>query len=391
MAVSAMHRFRSMGETPMPRIALRSDRMAWQDRPYDRDSGGTTGTPLAWLWSGSVPLFTVFGIRVRMHALLLLTIVLVLLFGIGGLGANIAMRVQSMAMLFTVILLHEFGHCFAARWVGGDANEILMTPLGGLAMAMAPRRPWPTFITVAGGPLVNVIICLLCGIGLYATVGVFPLGPWMFGRVFTHVVNPGWFQISSYLFWIYAISYFLLLFNLIPVFPLDGGQMLQAALWSPLGYYKSMMLTLNIGLVGSVLMAMVGIATFGSVGGGLLLILIAVGCFWNCFQMRAMMRAEGPWAFADEDDTSDYSAAYEPQTPKKSRMSRWKAKRARNQAMQQEQSERAEQQKIDAILAKVSAHGMQSLSWMEKRALKQATERKRRSEAPRSTSRKRGG
>src|SRR5436190_1556203 len=188
--------------------------MAWQDRPYYRDSGGTTGNPLSWLWSGSVPLFTVFGIRVRMHALLLLTIVLVLLFGIG----------------------------------------------------------------------------------LYATVGVFPLGPWMFSRVFTHVVNPGWFQVSSYLFWIYAISYFLLLFNLIPVFPLDGGQMLQAALWSPLGYYKSMMLTLNIGLVGSVLMAMVGIATFGSVGGGLLLILIAVSCFINCFQMRAMMRAEGPWA-----------------------------------------------------------------------------------------------
>src|SRR5262245_6356805 len=125
--------------------------MAWQDRPYYRDRSDATGNPLMWLLTGSFHLFTVAGIRVRMHASLALLIVLVLLFGVGGFGFTVAMRVQSMAMLFAVILLHEFGHCFAARSVGGTAEEIIMTPLGGLAMAMAPRRPWATFVTVAGG------------------------------------------------------------------------------------------------------------------------------------------------------------------------------------------------------------------------------------------------
>src|SRR5688572_8152217 len=284
--------------------------MGWEDRPYYRDRSGDTSNPLMWLLTGSVHLFTVFNIRVRMHASLLILMVLVLLFGIGGFGNTVALRVQSVTMIFMVILLHEFGHCFAARSVGGEANEIVMTPLGGLAMAMAPRRPWATFVTVAGGPAVNVVICLVCGIALYFTAGVFPVGPWMFGSIVERVFNPGWFQVTSYLFWIYATSWFLLVFNLIPVFPLDGGQLLQSILWKPMGYYKSMLLTVNIGLGGSVLMAMVGIATFGTFGGGLLLILIALSCFMNCLAMRRQLLAAGPYGL-EEDEGIDYSAAYD--------------------------------------------------------------------------------
>jgi Zn-dependent protease len=348
--------------------------MGWEDRPYYRDRGSATN-PLQWLWNGSVHLFTIAGIRVRIHASLILVIALVLLFGLGGFGDSLVLRVQSMAMLFLIILLHEFGHCFAARSVGGSAEEILMTPLGGLAMAMAPRRPWPTFVTVVGGPAVNVLICLLCGLGTYMILGVFPLGPWTFGRAYGHVIYSGWFQLSSYLFWIYTWSYGLLLFNLLPVFPLDGGQLLQSILWRPMGYYKSMMLTLNIGLVGSVLMGMVGVATLGMVGGGLLLILIAVNCFLNCFQLRAVMRAEGPWGFTEEDAVGyagGLSAAPRPSRRRKLAAG-WAAMKERNRTRQA----RAEQETIDAILAKVSDRGMQSLTWWERRALRKATERQR--------------
>jgi Zn-dependent protease len=345
--------------------------MAWQDRPYYRDRSDATGSPLGWLLYGSFHLFTVAGIRVRMHASLALVIAFVLLFG-WGFGPSVAMRVQSVLMLFTVILLHEFGHCFAARSVGGSADEVLLTPLGGLAMAMAPRRPWAQFVTVAGGPAVNVVICLLCGIGLYFTIGVFPLGPWTFGQALNAVVNPGWLQVSSYLFWLYGVSYYLLLFNLIPVFPLDGGQLLQSILWKPMGYYKSMMLTVNIGLGGSVIMALVGIASFGTFGGGLLLILIALSCFLNCLSMRRQLLAAGPYGL-EEDEGIDYSAAYDTGMPKRKRVSKWRAKRAAKRAA----ADREEQQRIDAILAKVSAKGMNSLTWLEKRALKKATEHQR--------------
>src|SRR5438105_7293476 len=114
--------------------------MGFQDRPYYREGTGSSGNPLMWLWSGSVHLFTVFGIRVRLHASLLVLIVLVLLLGLGE-GSNVQARVQSMAALFVIVLLHEFGHCFAARWTGGNAEEIMLTPLGGIAMAYA-RRNW---------------------------------------------------------------------------------------------------------------------------------------------------------------------------------------------------------------------------------------------------------
>ena len=79
----------------------------------------------------------------------------------GGFGFSLGDGLRFVAVLFLVVLLHEFGHCFTARWVGGHAEDILMTPLGGLAFASPPSRPLPTFLTVAGGPAVNVMICVV--------------------------------------------------------------------------------------------------------------------------------------------------------------------------------------------------------------------------------------
>ncbi len=354
--------------------------MAWQDRPYYRDQSGSTGNPFMWLLTGSVHLFTLFGIRVRAHASLIVLLVLVLLFGVSR-GDNVEARVQGLSVLFLVILLHEFGHCFAARWTGGEANEILMTPLGGLAMAMARRRPLPTFITIAGGPAVNVIICLVCGFALFLTIGFWPLGPWSISRAFDP--TPGWLQISSYLFWFYTVSYALLLFNMLPVFPLDGGQMLQSILWKPLGYYRSMLITMNVGLVGSVLMVMAGIAMLGMGGFGLLMVFIGANCFINCFQMRAMLRTEGPWAFQNEDSV-DYGADLQASLrPERKRKPGLMSKLAASRRAKAAREEASEQRQIDAILAKVSQHGMHSLSWMEKRTLKKATEHQRERDARR--------
>lgn len=353
--------------------------MGYQDRQYYRDGTGSRGNPLMWLVNGEVSLFTAFGIQVKAHASLLVFMAFVLLFGFGQ-GSNVQARVQSMTILFAVILLHEFGHCFAARWTGGSAEKILMTPLGGLASAYAQRNPWSQFVTVAGGPLVNVIICLLCGLGLFLTIGYWPLGPWSIQQ--TLLTPSGWDQFASYLGWFYSVSYVLLLFNMLPVFPLDGGQLLQSILWKPMGYYKSMRLAVNIGIGGAVLMMMVGLATFGTMMGGLFLMLIGLMCLLNCINMRRMLLSEGPWGFSEENSV-DYSAAYDNNIGRGKRKSNWQAKRASKRAVQQADVERREQETIDAILAKVSAQGMNSLTWLEKRALKKATERQRLAEEAR--------
>lgn len=340
--------------------------MGYQDRQYYRNSGSGESRPLMRILNGSVPLFSAFGIRVRAHGSLIIFIGLVLLFGLGR-GSTIEMRVQSMAILFGIILLHEFGHCFAARWTGGEANDIMLSPLGGLAMTMSRHNWWSRLATVAGGPLVNVILCILCGVSIFILSGNLLLTPWSIAE---NVPRLGWFRVYNYLYWVFVVSYILLLFNLLPVFPLDGGQILQAILWKYFGHYKSMLWMVNIGLPGSILMGMVGLATLGTAGGGILLIFIAMFCFINCLNMKRMLLDAGPYGIGEE--SADYSAAYEPYS-KSDRKSR-RATRREAKLARQECKERAQ---IDRILAKIAVHGMHSLNWWQRRKLAKATEHQR--------------
>jgi Zn-dependent protease len=340
--------------------------MAWQDRPYYRDHSHSTGNPLMWLLVGSVPIGTLFGIQVRLHASMILfaALVLVLPSSVGGFSNSITLNL----VLFSVVLLHEFGHCFASRWVGGDPQEIILTPIGGLAMADAPHRPGATLVTVMGGPAVNVLICLITGVAL-ALMGVSVL-PWnLFNLHEGMMPRVDWLAYG--LWFVFAVSWALLLFNLWPIFPLDGGQMLQAVLWWKIGYYKATLFACATGMVGAVLMAMVGLA-----GRQLLLLFIAVSGFIVCYQIRRELKAQGPWAFEEEE--ADYSASLgynEPPPPEERhrRLSRRAVRRTRRIL----ERERAERDRLDAILAKVSAQGMGSLTWAERRTLHKATERRR--------------
>ena len=94
---------------------------------------------------GSIRLGRFFDITIRVHVLFFLLIGYWLLT-----GRDWRVELAFCAMLFGTVLVHEFGHCFGARSVGGYAHDILMWPLGGLAYAHAPMRPWPQvyFITV---------------------------------------------------------------------------------------------------------------------------------------------------------------------------------------------------------------------------------------------------
>jgi Zn-dependent protease len=358
--------------------------MGWQDRPYYRDQGPTPTGPLQWLFMGSVPLFTVFGIRVRMHASMLVLIALLLITsGFQGYYAAQMAMVGCIA-LFTIVLLHEFGHCFAARWVGGEARDILMWPLGGLAYADAPNRPWPQLVVAAGGPMVNVLICLLVfGLDrlLWFTHSHVLLNPFT-GKLGLPAISTWEMYVWVYMWWFYAISMALLFFNLLPIFPLDGGRILQALLWFRLRYYRATMITTVVGMVGSVLMVMWGITQIAS-WYGLMLICIGGSCLLTCYQLRAHLKTAGPWEF--EDAGIDYSAAmWQPDAPKKQKKLSTRLKRKLRRQAEQEENEQAQ---IDRILAKVSAHGMQSLSWFERRALRKATERQRQREIEASSDR----
>lgn len=154
--------------------------MQWRrSRNPHTEDGKTTamrGDPMTW----SLPLGQLFGVGVRVHILFpILAIGLVLRTAFqSALPGLWVETVVLLGLLFFSVLLHEFGHVFAARSVDGDANEVLLWPLGGLAFVEVPQTPRATFLAAAGGPLVNLVLALSLIAGL-ALFSVSPsLKPW---------------------------------------------------------------------------------------------------------------------------------------------------------------------------------------------------------------------
>src|SRR4051794_13843476 len=118
--------------------------------------------PFSW----SFPIGRLFGITIKVHILFPLVVLGLILRPVFMDGSKAGIWIDAsmvMALLFLTVLLHEFGHCFMGRWVGGEANEVLLWPLGGLAAVDVPHSARANFLTAAGGPLVNVLICALAG------------------------------------------------------------------------------------------------------------------------------------------------------------------------------------------------------------------------------------
>jgi Zn-dependent protease len=139
--------------------------------------------------------------------------------------------------LFAIVLLHEFGHALACRQVGGQANRIILWPLGGVAFVSPPQRPGATLWAIAAGPLVNVVLAPLAFLLAAAAQG-FGLGDAL----------P---DAQRFLWTMVYINVGLLVFNLLPIYPLDGGQILRSLLWFIFGRARSLTIASTIGFVGA--------------------------------------------------------------------------------------------------------------------------------------------
>ncbi len=166
--------------------------------------------------SWGLPVGRVAGIRVRVHWSLLAWWIYQLEQVVRGQGPAWAWPLY-VVLSFGAILLHELGHCAAARRMGGAADRVLLWPLGGLAVCEVPNRWKPQFVTAAGGPLVTAAI-VLCGFGASLLFPAFSRGSANYVLAYAYEV-------------LVPYQLFLLLFNLVPAYPLDGGRMLRAGLW----------------------------------------------------------------------------------------------------------------------------------------------------------------
>src|SRR5271167_3293458 len=82
-----------------------------------------------------------------------------------------AWNVLEYVTLFGIVLLHEFGHALACRQVGGQAEQIVLWPLGGVAYVQPPPRPGALLWSIAAGPLVNVILLPITIVAIVIAAG----------------------------------------------------------------------------------------------------------------------------------------------------------------------------------------------------------------------------
>lgn len=173
--------------------------------------------------------------------------------------------------MFFIVLLHEFGHAFACRSVGGTANEILLLPLGGATITKPPQRPGPKLWTVAAGPLVNLLL-----------VPVLTGGWVLASHMDWDITAPETLKLLDH---VQRINIALLVFNLLPIYPMDGGQILQSLLWFFVSRAKSLMIASAIGFIGSgglVLLAVALLLTPNSQYGSIFNVIIAVYLVISC-------------------------------------------------------------------------------------------------------------
>lgn len=203
------------------------------------------------------------GIDVRIHAtfFLLLAWFGFIYYEAGGVGTMLS-GLLFIVLLFVCVLLHEFGHALAARAFGINTPDITLLPIGGVArLERMPEKPSQELVVALAGPAVNVVIAL----GLVIVLGRF------FAPSDLEAMAEGR---SNLLVSLLTINVTLVMFNLLPAFPMDGGRVLRALLATRLKHAKATRIAAVVGQV-----VAVGFALLGVFGGNPFLVLIAVFVF----------------------------------------------------------------------------------------------------------------
>jgi Zn-dependent protease/DNA-directed RNA polymerase subunit RPC12/RpoP len=223
---------------------------------------------------GSIHLFRVAGIDLFLHW----SWFVVAAFEIQdrkGQYSSVLWNVVEYLALFLIVLLHEFGHALACRQTGGTADTILLWPMGGVAYVNPPQRPGAMLWSLAAGPLVNV-----------ALLPFFILAYLLSGSL-------GWAQTMPDVYvlvrTLLVIDVGLFVFNMLPIYPLDGGQILRSLLWFVMGRARSLLVATLLGLIGVAAFTVFAL-TRHSLWYGALAVFMLLNCWGGMRNARALLR-----------------------------------------------------------------------------------------------------
>lgn len=222
---------------------------------------------------GALPLFKFAGIDVSLHWSWFLIAAIEISYE--RRYTSIGWSIAEYLALFLIVLLHEFGHALACRQTGGTSNNIVLWPLGGVAYVDPPQRPGATLWSLAAGPLVNVALLPV----FYVVVALGHSAGWALTmpNLYTFLVTVEWINLG------------LLIFNMLPIYPLDGGQILRSLLWFGLGRARSLMVAVVVGFAG--VAVMIGWALLAqSVWIGILAVFILMNCWSGLRYAQALLK-----------------------------------------------------------------------------------------------------
>jgi Zn-dependent protease len=233
----------------------------------------------------SLKIARLFGINVQIHwTFWLLPLWVVLTWQTSAHVFPLWMTLLMIASLFACVVLHEFGHALTAREFGIPTRNITLTPLGGIAqLERMSHKPWEEFCIAVAGPLVNVVLAVLLGVPL----------------MFIYAINPAIIDSASWTFGavLVALNVTMVVFNMIPAFPMDGGRVLRAVLSSFMGVLEGTRTAVTVGTFVAILMGMYGVLWLQNPWMALIAVFVI---FAGRQELWALEREEHPYHQDDE-------------------------------------------------------------------------------------------
>ncbi len=193
-----------------------------------------------------------FGIQLSIHWTFIFIIAWILFLGIRQGLSNLQLMYSVLFVLtiFVCVVLHELGHALAARQYGIGTSSIVLLPIGGVAnLEKIPEKPEQELWVAIAGPLVNVAIAIILGGILWVT------GNFQINMEITAI------QADNFFFMLMVVNILLVVFNMIPAFPMDGGRILRAFLAFYLSRKKATLIATRIGQLFAVVFLFLGFTT----------------------------------------------------------------------------------------------------------------------------------
>ena len=240
---------------------------------------------------------TFLGIGVYVHWTFALLIAYVAYAASGEGVAFMAFNILLLLHVFLCVTLHEYGHALTARKFGIPTLDITLLPIGGVArLHRMPRVPWQEFLVAVAGPAVNVAIVLVLSLVLRifrpaAFAQLMPLDfSWELLDRFNALMDEP--NVTAFLLLMVCVNAALVLFNMIPAFPMDGGRVLRSVLAMFMDYRKATRCAFGVGVVAAVMLALAAI-NYGAVTAGLIAVFVVFAGLTEARQVEVMERVRG--------------------------------------------------------------------------------------------------